>query len=243
MHDAPRCRCQVACALPAIARRAPAACESGARWLAYAASADGRRAHAPVWPHGEHCARGRGVVDSFWAAKVAWCESGDLTPDGRFVARTDGLHYIIGAPMPGAPASCKGYGGSRFQVTFVCGPHAGTVVVTDNLWCQGGIPDEYRDFEHDVSPLHDDDAPDAHMPLRQSQARRVALVQQPCKLIRLVRDASGTLEPLLPRGAVGRRHGLQRQRQAPSTVGEGTGSGGAGEGGQAARSSSTRRAR
>ncbi len=85
------------------------------------------------------------VLDNFWAAKVAWCESGDLTPDGSLVARTDGVHYIIGAPIPDVPASCKGYGGSRFQVTFVCGPHAGTVIVTDNLWCQGGIPDEYRD--------------------------------------------------------------------------------------------------
>lgn len=85
------------------------------------------------------------TVDNFWDAKVAWYESGDLTPDGSLVAHADGAHYILGAPMPDAPASWKGYAGSRFQVTFICGPHAGKVIVTDNLWCQGSIPDEYLD--------------------------------------------------------------------------------------------------
>lgn len=72
---------------------------------------------------------------SFW---TEYLEKADA-PD---IARTDdGKHFVIGENRPRDDKTTKGHGGTEFRITF----HDGRVVVTDNLWSQGIIPDHFRD--------------------------------------------------------------------------------------------------
>jgi len=38
----------------------------------------------------------------------------------------------------------KGFGGRRFTIKFIDGIHKGETVVTDNLWYNGKVPEEFR---------------------------------------------------------------------------------------------------
>lgn len=58
-------------------------------------------------------------------------------------------HYVIGPG--GGPASCKGFGGAKWVVTF----DDGRVVETDDLWQQGEVPAWLRDrFTPNASLAH-----------------------------------------------------------------------------------------
>ncbi len=79
----------------------------------------------------EIAAQGRCHTCSFWASQLV--ETSD-----RVVV--NGRHYWVG-PRSTGPKHCKGHGGHEFHITF----HDGRKVVTDNLWCQGAIPECFRD--------------------------------------------------------------------------------------------------
>ena len=51
----------------------------------------------------------------------------------------DGTHYVIEPDAPNAPF--QGFGGARFQIEF----NDGHKVITHNLWCQGDIPEHFKD--------------------------------------------------------------------------------------------------
>lgn len=58
--------------------------------------------------------------------------------DSPFVARIGHVHYRIG------PNNCRGFaghGGRRFDIRF----NDGREVITNNLWCQGDIPEHFHD--------------------------------------------------------------------------------------------------
>jgi hypothetical protein len=59
--------------------------------------------------------------------------------DEPFVARIDGQHYVICDESP--DVQLRGFGGDPFEIKF----HDGRVVKTTNLWCQGAIPERFRD--------------------------------------------------------------------------------------------------
>jgi len=57
------------------------------------------------------------------------------------IARIRGKHYkVVKETGPDYPASCKGYGGSRFIIRW----NDGREITTTNLWHQGEIPDHFR---------------------------------------------------------------------------------------------------
>lgn len=75
-----------------------------------------------------------------WHEKLAWKAQGD--PNQVIVA---GVHYHI---SPDDETSLKqlggwgsGFGGSKFKVRF----HDGREVVSRNLWCQGDVPERFRE--------------------------------------------------------------------------------------------------
>lgn len=58
--------------------------------------------------------------------------------DNSNVARIDGVHYIIGNPNQ---RRFRGFAGRRFEIIF----DDGREVETNNLWCQGKIPQRFKD--------------------------------------------------------------------------------------------------
>jgi hypothetical protein len=70
-------------------------------------------------------------TDQFWADVLSAHQS---HPESRFV--DGGGSFLIG---PGnAPENLRGYGGRLVEVTFP----DGRVVVTNNLWSNGSIPED-----------------------------------------------------------------------------------------------------
>lgn len=55
--------------------------------------------------------------------------------DSERVVRIKGQHYIIGDPND----DVKGHGGRKFIINF----NDGRVVVTDNLWHQSNVPEDF----------------------------------------------------------------------------------------------------
>lgn len=48
------------------------------------------------------------------------------------------MHYVIASDRDGG---MRGFGGARFKIKF----HDGRIVKTRNLWCQGEVPERFRD--------------------------------------------------------------------------------------------------
>jgi len=71
----------------------------------------------------------------FWHGKLQWKAEGCQ----RSVI-VDGVHYWI-APDAPQPGWGSGHSGRPFLVRF----HDGREVLTRNLWCQGDIPERFRD--------------------------------------------------------------------------------------------------
>jgi len=63
-----------------------------------------------------------------------------LTHSNDKSVRVNGVHYRIGMETSDRN-SFKGFGGSLFKIQF----DDGRYVETCNLWCQGKIPDAFRD--------------------------------------------------------------------------------------------------
>lgn len=57
------------------------------------------------------------------------------------VAIIDGTHYYIG-DEDSKETYFRGFAGAHFTIRF----YDGRVVETTNLWCQGDIPEEFRDL-------------------------------------------------------------------------------------------------
>lgn len=69
---------------------------------------------------------------SFWLRHV---ESRDEPESIRY----NNTHFRLGEKRPNIPDSCKGFNGRHFIIHF----NDGRIVHTDNLWCQGRIPDRF----------------------------------------------------------------------------------------------------
>lgn len=67
----------------------------------------------------------------FWDSKLK------LLNDPK-VVRIKGFHYSIG---PATGCSMLGFGGRLFRIKFF----DGRIVETNNLWCQGEIPERFRE--------------------------------------------------------------------------------------------------
>lgn len=71
---------------------------------------------------------------NFWREKVA------IKDDPR-VARIDGVHFIgEDGIVQGIDSSFLGHGGSKFTIQF----NDGRKITTNNLWCQGRIPEIWK---------------------------------------------------------------------------------------------------
>ena len=74
----------------------------------------------------------------FWVEKLEI----DKGPHANRVARVAGTQYWIGDdPKRGDYASGLGYGGQRFHIRW----HDGREKVTTNLWCNGKIPEHFKE--------------------------------------------------------------------------------------------------
>ncbi len=51
----------------------------------------------------------------------------------------DGQHYRLGSAHSGP---FRGFGGRKFTIVF----HDGRVIETNCLWCNGAIPEEFREW-------------------------------------------------------------------------------------------------
>lgn len=74
----------------------------------------------------------------FWWEKVEWRANGDITCQGKRVARILGNHYVI---HPDVQAGPMGFGGRKHLIKF----DNGEEVTTHNLWHQGEIPHWFRE--------------------------------------------------------------------------------------------------
>lgn len=72
----------------------------------------------------------------FWRPKIKAAKNND-----QYAVRVDGVHYYIHPDSKGGNRAFSGFGGSRFDIRF----HDGRLVTTHNLWCQGDIPERFRD--------------------------------------------------------------------------------------------------
>lgn len=70
----------------------------------------------------------------FWQQKLL-----DDAREPDRVAIIDGTHYYIDDEDD---SRFRGFDGAKFVIKF----HDGREVTTTNLWCQGDIPDEFRDL-------------------------------------------------------------------------------------------------
>lgn len=68
----------------------------------------------------------------FWLELVA-------VKDEPCMVRRDGMHYCINDEKS---IGMRGFGGTRFKIQF----HDGRYVESTNLWCQGHIPEHFRDL-------------------------------------------------------------------------------------------------
>lgn len=60
--------------------------------------------------------------------------------DSPMTVRVDGTHYRIG-PENQSRLAFRGFGGREFIIQF----DDGRKVITTNLWCQGSIPEDFKD--------------------------------------------------------------------------------------------------
>lgn len=68
-----------------------------------------------------------------------WTRLFEKYAGGDAVVRVDGVHYVMGDEDAGR--AMRGFGGRAFLIAF----HNGRRVWSTNMWCQGDIPDHWRD--------------------------------------------------------------------------------------------------
>jgi len=88
----------------------------------------------------EHTTRdndGKCFSCSFWHQR--WCRH-KANPDTSFIVK--GTAYMVCAePEEGKRPIFQGFGGSKFDIY----PHSGGHIVSHNVWCQGDVPDRFKD--------------------------------------------------------------------------------------------------
>ena len=80
-------------------------------------------------------------IRGFWGEKVQWRLNGDITEDNQRTVRINGKHYVIGSED--STSMIRGFGGSKFKIKFIDGPHAGVELTSTNVWYQGEIDEEF----------------------------------------------------------------------------------------------------
>jgi len=68
-----------------------------------------------------------------------WLEKLKIKDDPDTV-RVHGTHYLI-SPDNSSTFGFKGFGGAEFRIKF----HDGRNIVSHNLWCQGDIPERFKE--------------------------------------------------------------------------------------------------
>ena len=68
-----------------------------------------------------------------------WLEKLDVK-DYPTTVRVSGTHYMI-SPDNSSTLGFKGFGGAEFRIKF----NDGRYIVSHNLWCQGDIPERFKD--------------------------------------------------------------------------------------------------
>lgn len=93
----------------------------------------------------------------FWNEKVSWMLAGDVTEDGGIVVRCQGVHYVIESET--SNSGFRGFSGHKLIWKFLQGPHKGKVILSTNVWCQGDIPQDYKDVLTDNACLAENEEP------------------------------------------------------------------------------------
>ncbi|KXO92907.1 Uncharacterised protein (plasmid) [Tsukamurella tyrosinosolvens] len=85
------------------------------------------------------------IIARAWDEKLAWHAAGDRTPDGGYVLRVDGEHFVasyLGVdPAVHEHHLFVGFGGRHFQWRDL---ETGVVRASNDVWKQGSIPDALR---------------------------------------------------------------------------------------------------
>lgn len=97
---------------------------------------------------------------NFWAEKVLWRMRGDRrvwtparsrAPDTEvvrvatpYVVRIGNRHYLVENRILRAPPSSLGMGGVVVSALVTDGPNKGVLIHSNNWWCQGVIPEAWR---------------------------------------------------------------------------------------------------
>lgn len=86
------------------------------------------------------------ITARFWSEKLAWHDAGDRTPDGGYVVRVDGGHFVANhlGVDPGVHEHhlFVGFGGRTFRWRDLA---TGETRVSNDVWAQGTIPAALRD--------------------------------------------------------------------------------------------------
>lgn len=77
---------------------------------------------------------------NFWWGMVECRINGDVTCDNLPIARINGEHYTICAELP-EDSIPRGHNGKSFTIAFF----DGRSISTTNLWCQGLIPELFKE--------------------------------------------------------------------------------------------------
>lgn len=86
------------------------------------------------------------MSDAFWQQKVEWKNNGDRGPrDRRNVLRKDGRHYTVRAEGIQPEHHFLGHAGRVFRWRWLDEPE-GTVQESNDVMCQGDIPENFRDL-------------------------------------------------------------------------------------------------
>lgn len=85
-------------------------------------------------------------LDKYWEYQLA------SSPETRVVC--EGQHYRLGTSGKEVPSRFKGHGGMKFRITWLGG---GPDTITDDLWYQGRVPDNFLDrFPDNAKSIEED---------------------------------------------------------------------------------------
>lgn len=73
-----------------------------------------------------------------------WSEQSQMVGRKRIIV--NGTKYAVADEAIGSTSIFKGHGGRKFKIQII---ETGEIIITDNLWCQGDIPNHFRDIMPD----------------------------------------------------------------------------------------------
>lgn len=85
------------------------------------------------------------MSDAFWQQKVAWKDAGDSHRGQRDVLRVDGRHYVVRTVGIQPEHHFLGHAGRIFHWRWH-GEDPSIVHFSNDVMCQGDIPDEFREL-------------------------------------------------------------------------------------------------